>query len=83
MSATAAPPVVDREAEKVARFRKLATQRGNRALKYLDMLARTGDRSRYSYTEEQTDLIVATLRDAVDKVEAAFAGKSDQLTIEL
>lgn len=66
---------VERELERIERFRKIAGHRANRALDYMEMLLRTSDRSRYSYTDEQVGEIVAKLRQATDQIAAAYSGQ--------
>jgi hypothetical protein len=66
---------VERELERIERFRKVAAHRANRALDYVEMLLRTSDRSRYSYTEEQTTEIISKLHQAVDQLAAAYSGQ--------
>lgn len=74
MAVAAAP---DRTLEKQERFRRLAEQRTNQALVYIERLIRCSDTSRYAYTEKQADTIVAALRDATDAVQAAFTQNGD------
>ncbi len=75
---------LEREMERAERFRRVATRRTNTALKLLAALIRTADRRRYHYSERQVEVIITTLRQAIDKLEAAYAGKTDdQLRVEL
>jgi hypothetical protein len=63
---------LERELENVARFKRVAGQRANKALDYIDALIRTADKSRYAYTDKQVELIVGRLRQAIDQLEAAY-----------
>lgn len=73
-----------RELERAERFRRIASQRANRALDYMEMLLRTADRSRYVYNEKQAGEIVGKLRQAVDQLEAAYSGSGvSKLRVEL
>jgi uncharacterized protein YukE len=76
----AATPEV--EFERIERFRRIAGGRANSALATIERLANTADRNRYSYSDRQVDEIVGKLRQAVDQLEAAYAGKT-RLRIEL
>ena len=66
---------VERELERIERFRKVATHRANRALDYMEMLLRTADRSRYSYSDEQAAEVIGKLTQAVDQIAAAYSGQ--------
>jgi hypothetical protein len=75
---------LERELERVERFKKVAGFRANKALDYLDALQRTADRSRYHYTEKQAAEVIAKLRQGVDQLESAYASKRDKrLRVEL
>lgn len=75
---------LERELERVERFRRVAAHRANKALDYLESLMRTADRSRYHYSDKQAAEIVGKLRQAVDQLEAAYASKRDKrLRVEL
>ena len=75
---------VEKELERIERFRKVAGFRANRALDYIEALLRTSDRARYSYTTEQAEQIVSKLRQAVDQLEAGYYGKpSARLRVDL
>jgi rRNA-processing protein FCF1 len=75
VSTTRSPKEVERELEKMERFRKVAGRRANRALDYMEMLLRTSDRGRYAYTDEQVTEILAKLNQATDQLAAAYAGQ--------
>jgi hypothetical protein len=75
-------PTAEIELEKIVAFKRVAEGRTNRALKSISMLATTADRSRYLYTEKQAATIVGTLRQAVDRLESAYAQR-DRLHVEL
>lgn len=73
---------VDKSAEKVERFKKLAVKRMTRVLSGLEGVAALSNPRSYTYDNAQRDKIIAALRGAVDKVAASFnnpkaAGKSD------
>jgi hypothetical protein len=72
----------ERELERIDRFRRIASNRANRALEQLERLITTADRGRYSYTDEQAAEIVSKLRQAVDQVEIAYSQKR-RLRVEL
>ena len=66
---------VERELERIERFRKVAPHRANRALDYVEALLRTSDRSRYSYTDDQASEVISKLHQAVDQLAAAYSGQ--------
>jgi hypothetical protein len=72
----------ERELERIDRFRRIAGGRANRALEQMEMLMRTADRSRYSFTDKQVIEIVSKLRQAVDQLEVAYAEKH-RIRVEL
>ena len=72
---TRSPQEVQKELERIERFRKVAGHRANRALDYMEALLRTSDRGRYSYTEEQVAEILGKLRQATDQLAAAYSGQ--------
>ena len=75
---------LERELERVERFKRIATYRANRALDYMEALVRTADRSRYHYSNKQAAEVVGKLRQAIDQLEAAYAGGgSTKLRVEL
>lgn len=75
---------VERELEKIERFRRVATLRANRALGYIESLLHTADRGRYSYNDEQVAEIIGKLRQATDQLAGAYAGQtSPSLRVEL
>jgi hypothetical protein len=75
---------LERELERVERFRRVAGQRANRALDYIDSLMRTADRSRYHYSDKQAAEVIGKLRQGIDQLESAYAAKRDKrLRVEL
>jgi predicted RecB family endonuclease len=75
---------LERELERVERFRRVAGHRANKALDYIESLMRTADRSRYHYSDKQAGEVIAKLRQGVDQLEAAYASKRDKrLRVEL
>ena len=54
------------------RFKRLAEQRVPAALKRISLIAKLSNRSSYAYTDEQVQKIIASLREEVNRVEAAF-----------
>ena len=58
------------------RFKRLAEQRVPAALKRINLIGKLSNRSSYAYADEQVQKILASLRDEVSRVEAAFAPKS-------
>jgi hypothetical protein len=75
---------VQRELEKIERFRRVASRRANAALKQLEMLLRTSDRSYYSYNDEQVAEVMGKLRQAVDQLAGAYSGAAkSRLKVEL
>ena len=84
MTETRTQKDVERELERIERFRKVAGHRANRSLDYIDMLLRTADRSRYSYTDEQASEIISKLRQATDQLAAAYSGqRSTRIRVDL
>lgn len=73
--ATRSQKEVERELERIERFRKVAGYRANRALDYIEGLLNTSDRSRYSFTDEQATEVTSKLHQAVDQLAAAYAGQ--------
>lgn len=81
---TSKSDALERELERVARFKRIAAQRANRALDYIEMLLRTADTSRYAYTDKQSGEVIGKLRQAVDQLEAAYAGsRGAKLRVDL
>jgi hypothetical protein len=75
---------VERELEKIERFRRVASRRANNALKNMEALIRTSNRSNYSYTDEQVAEVIGKLRQATDQLAAAYAGSAGaSLKVEL
>jgi hypothetical protein len=75
---------VQRELERIERFRRVASYRANRALGYIESLLRTADRGRYSYTDEQIAEVIGKLRQAIDQLAAAYAGQAEaRLRVDL
>ena len=71
------------EVERADRFRRVATQRANKALGYIEGLMRTSDRARYAYTDEQVAEILGKFRQAVDQLEASFSRRERSLRVDL
>jgi hypothetical protein len=69
---------LERELERIERFKRVAAHRANKALDYIDSLTRTADRSRYHYSEKQVGEILTKLRQATDQLEAAYLSKHDK-----
>ncbi len=53
-------------------FKRLATARVNKALKYIDLVKNLSNRSVYEYQPEQVATIMKALRDQVDALEQTF-----------
>ena len=68
--------MVDVVESKEDRFKRLAEQRVPAALKRISLISKLSNRSSYAYSDEQVQKIVASLREEVNRVEAAFAPKS-------
>jgi hypothetical protein len=84
MAHTRSQQEVEREVQRIERFRKVATFRANRALDYIERLQNTSDRSRYSFTDEQAVEIIGKLNQAIDQLAAAYAGqRKNQIRVEL
>ena len=64
--------MADVNESKEDRFKRLAQQRVPAALKRIGLIAKLANRSSYAYTDEQTQHIIASLREEVGRVEAAF-----------
>jgi hypothetical protein len=56
------------------RFKRLAGERTRKILKSLEVLENCGNRSVYSYTEEQARKIIRELTEGVDSVRRALSG---------
>lgn len=54
------------------RFKVLAEKRVNRALKDLSLIGNLGNKSNYSYTEDDVKKILKALRDGVEEVRQKF-----------
>lgn len=75
---------VERDLEKMERFRRVASFRANKALAYMEALERTSERARYSYTPEQVAEIIGKLRQGIEQLSAAYAGQQEpRLRVEL
>jgi hypothetical protein len=75
---------VQRELERIERFRKVASHRANKALTYIEALIRTSDRARYSYNDDQVAEILSKLNQAIDQLTAAYSGQRQaSLRVEL
>jgi len=84
MPSASAPDQLERELERVERFKRIASHRANRALDYMESLLRTADKSRYHYSDKQAAEVIGKLRQAVDQLEAAYAGaRGSKLRVEL
>ena len=69
--------MVDVSESKEDRFKRLASQRVPQALKRISLIAKLANRSSYAYTDEQVQKIVASLREEVNRLEAAFTPKRE------
>lgn len=58
------------------RFKRLAEQRVPAALKRISLITKLSNRGSYAYTDEQVQKIIASLREEVGRVEAAFTKTS-------
>ena len=56
-------------------FRTVAKRRTNGALKQMALLEETADTARYEYTDEQVSTIITSLRNAVDRLQAAYLSR--------
>lgn len=63
------------ETVKVADFKRIGQRRIDDALAALRLLCHVGNRTNYSFTEEQAAAVMASLHNALDDVERAFAPK--------
>ncbi len=70
--------MVEPTESKEDRFKRLASKRVAEALKRVSLIAKLANRSTYAYTEEQVQKILASLREEVSRVEAAFAPKGGE-----
>lgn len=61
--------------DKAADFLRLAISRKDKACKAIRQIASLANKSAYTYTDEQRDLLLRRLSDAVEDVAAAFAGR--------
>lgn len=68
-----AAKAADRAKVKADNFLKLAPKRMDNTLKAMAGLRNLGNRASYSYTTEQREKIVATLKNAVNEVAGAYA----------
>lgn len=60
------------------RFKRLATARTNKAIKAISLLKNLSNRSLYSYSQAQVEVIIGALVDEVESVQAAFEPKAEQ-----
>jgi len=60
------------EETKHDRFKRLSEARINKTLKNIGLLENLANTNNYHYTREDYERIIASLRDAVDDLEAAF-----------
>ena len=58
--------------EKAEKFKKLATQRGNRILKGLFQLSHLSNRSNYVYSERDFEMLLASIQEGVDDLANQF-----------
>ena len=68
--------MADMAETKEDRFKRLAEQRVPAALKRISLITKLSNRSSYAYSDEQVQKIIASLRDEVNRVEAAFTRTS-------
>jgi len=69
----------ERDAEKVARFKKVAPKRVTRAIKAIRGVAKCAS-ANYKYTPEQAKAIDAALSEEMSKLLAAFSGSVARAT---
>ena len=70
--------------QKASKFKTLATKRGEKAIKYIELLGNLSAKN-YVYTEGQVKTLFDALRTAVDDTEAMFSikQKTDKVRIQL
>jgi len=64
------------EAQKSAKWKKLAEGRVNKAITAIESLAKLSNKTRYSYTSGQVKIIEKAFQDALTDCFAAFEGKA-------
>jgi len=67
-----------KEETKNDKFKRLAENRVNNALKYIDLLGNLANKSNYDYSENEYKKIIRTLRKSVDKLEGKFEASNKQ-----
>jgi hypothetical protein len=60
--------------QKAGKFKTLATKRGEKAIKYIELLGNLSAKN-YVYTEDQVKILFSALRDAVNDTEKMFTVK--------
>lgn len=70
--------------QKAAKFKKLAMARGNRAVKYIELIGNLSS-SNYVYNEEQVKAIFNAIHEAAHDIESRFVAKKkiEKLRIQL
>ena len=66
--------------EKRVKFKNLAENRVNKALKDLQLIGNLSNTSNYAYSEEDVRKILKALRDGVDDVRSRFEASSHEGT---
>lgn len=60
--------------QKAAKFKILATKRGEKAIKYIELLGNLSAKN-YVYTEDQVKILFGAMREAVNDTEKMFSAK--------
>lgn len=79
-----AKPAAKPKPDKAANFARLGSKRVRRAVKALDGVAKLANRANYAYTPEQAQKVMRRLAEAIEVVDAAFAGQvavSEEFTL--
>lgn len=71
---TTTAPNPEREAEKSANFKRLASKRTSAAIEEIRGLVPLSNKSAYTYTEAEVTAIATALRNEVDALVTAFSG---------
>jgi hypothetical protein len=63
------------------KFKRLATQRVNKALKMLDLIANLSNRSNYHFNDEEADRIINALNQSLLVIKMKFKNKKNTFKI--
>lgn len=67
------------EAQKAAKWKKLAEGRVNKAISAIESLAKLSNKTRYAYTGGQVKILEKAFQDALSDCFAAYEGKATRV----